>query len=200
VLDRLFGALDLLVENLRTCDDIVGLILFGSYARGEYGRKSDVDLLIVLDVRDLPETTEAGRWALRLCGEIETRERLPMHLAPLLASVDRAADLGPTLLHAVWTDGIVLFGCAGALAPLQPTGLVPWTLIHFSTSRLPSSDRVRLSRQLHGLGTRPGLIRPPALALGRGALLVPGRLAGSVRDALDAAGASYDAIPVWRDA
>ena len=43
---------------------------------------------------------------------------------PLLISVDQVQDLGPTLLHAIWTDGIVLF----ARAPLpasSPLVLLP---------------------------------------------------------------------------
>lgn len=101
VVDRLLVALDHLAKRLTARDDVAAVSLFGSYARGEYGRKSDVDL--------------------------------------------------------------------------------------------------RLSRQLHGTGGRSGIIQPPALTLGRGALLVPGSNAVTVRDALDAAGASYDVIPVWRD-
>lgn len=122
-----------------------------------------------------------------------------MHLAPLLASVARVDDLGPALLHAIWTDGIVLYGQASALARLQPVGLAPWALIQFSTTNLPASERVRLSRHLHGVGTRPGIIRPPAITLGRGVLLVLGRQQQTVRDVLDAVGAIFDAIPVWRE-
>ena len=124
VIDRLLVALDHLTRRLTTRDDVAAVILFGSYARGEYGRKSDVDLLIVFDSREPPESSEAGRATLRLCGELETEQRLPMHLAPLLISVDQAQDLGPTLLHAIWTDGIVLF----ARAPLpasSPLVLLP---------------------------------------------------------------------------
>jgi len=199
VIERLIVALDHLVKRLGTYDEVAGTILFGSYARGEFGRKSDVDLLILFEGEESPELTEIGRVALRICGDLEVAERLPMHLAPLLASVDRASDLGLPLLHAIWTDGIILCGRASALARIQPAGLAPWTLIKFSTANLPESGRVRLSRRLHGLGARPGLIRPPAMTLGRGTLLVPGSQQQAIRDVLDAVGASYDVLPVWRE-
>jgi predicted nucleotidyltransferase len=199
VVDRLLITLDKLAKRLRTSEEVVGLILFGSYARGQYGRKSDVDLLVVLDTECPPEDTKVGRAALRLCGELEIEQRLPMHLAPLLVGVDRAPDLGPTLLHALWTDGVVLYGCASALARLQPTGLAPWTVIHFSTTRLPAADRVRLSRRLHGMGKNPGIVRPLVVILGRGTILAPSSQSQSIQDALDTAGASYEAIPIWRE-
>src|ERR1700694_2427593 len=71
VVDRLLVALDQLTRRLTTRDDVAAVILFGSYARGEYGRKSDVDLLIVFDSPEPPESTEAGHATLRLCGELE---------------------------------------------------------------------------------------------------------------------------------
>jgi hypothetical protein len=40
----------------------------------------------------------------------------------------------------------------------------------------------------------------PGLDLARGAAFVPADQARAVRDALDDAGASYDIIPVWREA
>lgn len=197
VVERLVHALDALVHRLRGDAEVVGVVLFGSYARGEFGRKSDVDLLILFEGEEPPERAEIGRAALRTCGEIETEYRLPMHLAPLLASVDRASDLGPDLLHAIWTDGLILYADASALARLQPPGLAPWVAIRFTTVRLSPSERVRLSRLLHGFGSRPGLVQPPGLVLGKGALLVPGAQQKGLRDALDTVGASYDLFPLW---
>jgi len=202
VIARLTSGLDLLVQRLRSHPDVSAVILFGSYARGEFGRKSDVDLLIVLDLDDVdlpPESTAPGRAALRLVSEVEAEARLPMHLAPLLASADRLAALGAALLHEIWADGIVLHARAGVLAQLQPDRLAPWTVVRFSVARAAPHVRVRLSRRLHGVGDRPGLIHPPALTLGRGALLVPADQQQSVREALDDVGATYDLIPVWRE-
>lgn len=200
---RLTEALEVLEHRLRARDDVVGAIVFGSYARGEFGRASDVDLLVLLGGEASAEQDDAGRAIPRLVGEIETELRLPMHLAPLLASVGHVGhmeDLGPDLLHDLWRDGVVLYAEAAALALLQPRGLSPWTLFRFSAAKAAPNERVRLSRRLHGLSGRPGLIRPPALRLGRGALLVPASLEQAVRAALDEAGAVYDPIPVWREA
>jgi Nucleotidyltransferase domain len=173
--------------------------VFGSHARGEFGRSSDVDLLILFEGTASPEFSDEGHRALELCGDIEADERLPMHLSPLLASVDRPEDLGPDLLHNIWADGVVLFARANALARLQPPGLNPWTLVRFSVARADPSDRVRLSRRLHGTKRRGGILRAPAVVLGPGALLVPASQQQAVRDALDEAGATYDLFPVWRE-
>ena len=125
--------------------------------------------------------------------------RLPMHLAPVIAAAERPSALGPDLLHAIWTEGVVLYARAGLIARLQPDGLAPWTLVRFSVARARPSERVRLSRRLHGVGERPGLLRPPALTLGPGVLLLAAGQQQAVRAALDDAGASYDLWPIWRE-
>lgn len=195
---RLMDGLDALARRLRDIDDVVGVILFGSYARGEFGRKSDVDLLVLADPDDDATIKHARDAIVRATIETEAAFHLPMHLAPLIANVRQPGELGPELLHAIWSDGVVLFAEAPALATLQPEGLAPWTAVRFSTADLPRADAVRLSRRLHGRDGQPGLVHLPAVELARGALLLPARQAQVVRDALDEVGATYDAIPVWR--
>ena len=197
---RLAAALDEVVRCLRVEAAVSGVVLFGSYARGDHGRSSDVDLLILLDGATASgEDREVKRAILHRVSQIEADLRLPMHLAPLLAQVGGSAALSADLLHAVWTDGIVLYGRMSTLSRLSPTGLAPWTLVRFSVAHAEPKERVRLSRRLHGMGGKPGLVRPPGLVLGHGALLLPPEQHRSVRDALDEAGATYDLLLVWRE-
>lgn len=98
-----------------------------------------------------------------------------------------------------WTDGVILYGEASALAMLQPGGLAPWRVARFSLQGTPPRERVRLARRLHGTRGKPGIIRLPGLNLARGAAFVPADQARAVRSALDDAGAAYDIIPVWRE-
>jgi predicted nucleotidyltransferase len=199
VSERLVAALDTLVRRLRENRQVAAAILFGSYAREEQGGSSDVDLLILVRGNEDAVLTDFGKSILHTVGEIEAELRLPMHLAPMLASIDRPEDLGPDLIHAIWADGIVLYARAGALARLGPPGLSPWTLVRFTATRARPSERVRLSRRLHGTGRRPGIVRSPAVLLGPGALLIPVEQQRAVRNALDEAGAVYDLFPVWRE-
>lgn len=61
-------------------------------------------------------------------------------------------------------------------------------------------EKVRLSRRLHGIKGKGGILGPQAITLGRGVLLIPSMQQAVVQEALDDAGASYDIIPVWREA
>jgi len=198
VLLRLEEALHALTSALTRMDGVTGLVLFGSYPRGEHRRRSDVDLLVLLDADHPLESSEIGQRVLRTIGELESKYRLPMHLAPMLASTQSPEQLGPDLLRDLWRDGVVLYGEAATLATLQPDALAPWMLFRFSAARAKPGQRVALSRRLHGTGRRPALVQPPGIILGQGVVLVPAAQEQRVRDALDIAGATYDVIPVWR--
>ena len=199
VVDRIESALDDLVRRLRVDDGVVAIIVFGSYARGDFGRKSDLDLLILLRTRSEAERSQAEQRVIRAVVEAESDARIPVHLAPLVADAGRPDALGPSLLHELWTDGVVLYAEASALATLQPGGLAPWDVVRFSLQGTLPRERVRLARRLHGTAGRPGIIHLPGINLARGAALVPADQARAVRDALDDAGATYDIVPVWRE-
>lgn len=197
-LARLQAALDAIVAGMRAEPEVIGLVVFGSYARGDFSRKSDVDVLVLFPGAARRERPAAASRIRRLISEAETTQRLPMHLAPLLAGVEDRATLAPQLLHDLWRDGAVLYAEAPALALLRPAGLAPWAIVRF-TLRGSQSDRVRLSRRLHGMGGRGGIVRLPGLTLGRGVLLLPVSQQEAVRATLDEAGATYDIVSIWRE-
>jgi len=196
-IERLQAALDAVAFTLRTEPDVVGLLVFGSYARGDFSRKSDVDLLVLFSGRGQRERSPVAARIRTVILEAETRHRLPMHLAPLLAGVEDRATITTELLHDLWRDGIALYAHTAALALVRPTGMAPWAIIRFSI-RGTQSERVQVSRKLHGREGRAGIVQPPGLTLGRGALLVPVAQQDKVTRALDEAGATYDVLPVWR--
>ena len=175
--------MDCLVRRLRADDSVVAVVVFGSYARGDFGRKSDLDLLILLRrSASREEASEAQRRVARVVGEVEGEKRLPIHLASLVAEAGDPDALGQDLLHELWTDGVVLYAEAAALAMLRPGGLAPWSVVRFSVKNAAPRDRVRLARRLHGQRGRPGIVRRPGLDLARGVT-----------------GAAYTIIPVWRE-
>lgn len=191
-------ALDALTRRVRDVEGAVALVLFGSYARGDFGRKSDVDLLVLACPQQEHPLAGIRGAVVRAAIETEGTFRLPMHLAVLVANVDAPEEIGGDLLHAMWSDGVVLFAEAAALAAMQPAGLAPWVVVRFSAAGMPPHKGVRLSRRLHGRGGRPGVVAAPAVQLARGAMLLPASQAGAVRDVLDETGTSYDMVPVWR--
>jgi|GEM_PF-1472047 len=199
VAQRIEAALDEFVRRLRHEAVVSAILVFGSYARGDFGRKSDLDLLVLLRPLSPNERAGAERRVAHAAVEVESAHRLPVHLAPLIAEAGKPEELSSALLHEILTDGIVLFGQTSALASLQPGSLAPWNVVRFSLQGTPARERVRLACRLHGTKTRPGIIRLPGLNLARGAAFLPVDQTRAVRAALEEAGAAFDIVPVWRE-
>ncbi|HZQ98797.1 MAG TPA: hypothetical protein VFC93_08270 [Chloroflexota bacterium] len=64
----------------------------------------------------------------------------------------------PHMQHEIWTDGVVLFGEMSALATMRPDGLSLWHVVRFTLKNASPAERNRLSRRLHGMGARPGVL------------------------------------------
>jgi predicted nucleotidyltransferase len=100
--------LDNLSDELNTADavkEIVGVVLFGSVARGGADRSSDIDLLVLVD----GDGTRARRVASTLARELEERtfdgDRYQFEV--LVETVDSATSHGPKLQD-IFDEGIVL--------------------------------------------------------------------------------------------
>lgn len=207
VAGRIESALLQLPVRVASLDGVMAVIVYGSYARGEAGKRSDLDLFVLFE--DARRRREQEEIVLTLVSQIETETRLPVHLSPLIASLDRLNQVGYDLLHAIACEGVVIYGLVAALDRLIPQHSAPAVIITFSLKKAPAAVRMRLNRRLHGYtawrqrdGRQKqvryvGLITPPAQSLGKGVLLVPGDLRASVIEALEEAGAVHSQTYVW---
>ena len=101
------------LEILDKC--VVGIILFGSLARGEISGKSDIDLLVLHDGCGIPDPVERRRYLYEIIhsalkGRFEAITLLDMELKHFL----QPNEITPLLLNIYW-DGVVLLDRAGIL-------------------------------------------------------------------------------------
>jgi len=97
-------------------EDLVSLVLFGSYARGDYGRDSDIDLLVVLERvgdrlevhRKLDLVEERLEPSFRVMRERGYNPRL----SPIVLSRDQAMRTRPLYLDMVF-DCRILYDRGG---------------------------------------------------------------------------------------
>ena len=69
-------------------DRIKKIILYGSYARGDYKKNSDVDLMILTDLSD-DEIIEFREKISDIAFEIEFENNFDVMLSPLLKNIDK---------------------------------------------------------------------------------------------------------------
>ena len=69
-------------------DRIKKIILYGSYARGDFNKSSDIDIMILTDFTD-DEIVKYRSEIVQLAYEIEWNNKFDIHLSPLVKNLDR---------------------------------------------------------------------------------------------------------------
>jgi hypothetical protein len=134
--------LDEVVNKLRSLPEVTAVVLFGSFARKDIDRRSDIDLLVVVDRED-PGSLRP-RISRLISGMKPHRE-----ISPILTNL---RDLEPTFLRNVFDDGIVLHGKL-VLSPAH-LALRPQVIIAYDLSGMTQTQKVHISRLIHGYGSR----------------------------------------------
>jgi predicted nucleotidyltransferase len=176
-------------------EGVLSLVLFGSVARGEATRESDIDIAVIYSEKDDEvvrklESLAGGRIQLTHLSLEELKEE-------------------PTIAGALSGEGILLYGAPVSISA-EGLELRPMMIISYDTSGMSRNARSRLQRALYGgVSTYvkdgekvkkeyPGVVKEVgAEKLGKGVLLVDRRRYPKIAGTLKAYGAKYREIPVW---
>ena len=92
-------------------DRVKKIILYGSYARGDYNKSSDIDIMILTDLTD-DEIMEYRDKVLDIAYDIEWNNNFDIWLSPLIKNIDKynkRIDVVPFYMN-VQREGVVLNG------------------------------------------------------------------------------------------
>jgi predicted nucleotidyltransferase len=176
--------LDRFVAKVRDLPGLQAVVLFGSFARRDIDRRSDIDVLLVFDSGD-PGSLRSRVAA--IVGELRPHR----DINPVLTNL---RDLDASFLRNVFREGVVLHGKL-LLGP-DHLALQSRVLIAYDLAGMAPSDKVQISRLVHGFRSRktvggrrrvyeyPGLKgRPGAVPVSRSVLMLrPEDAAGFERE------------------
>lgn len=94
------------IEKLKSQDDVLGILIFGSYARGEQRKNSDVDVLVLV---------KEGVWR-----DVETRDGQAFEM--VYSSPDKARqfyEANPNDAVQQWTDGKIVYDPKGEMEKMK---------------------------------------------------------------------------------
>lgn len=190
------------VEGLYRLRGLVLVALYGSVARGEHDRRSDIDVFALFDSRKSHE--ENLKNLADVLGVIDVK----VHV-----HVSNMEDIGGedwTFIDSVLRDGVILMAKPPLKIPVERVlNLKPYSIFRFSTRGLSPKDAVRLRRALFSHVERKrvkgqmreykyeGIIRDERAKLGKGALIVPNELAKYVREVFKRLNIEYEEIGVY---
>jgi len=194
------------VKRVSRLPNIRSVVLFGSVARGEADKRSDIDVLIVFDAQGDLNKLEEKRQVSEIALDIEKEYDRSLQL---VFSNRDLQGLDRQFIQEVLKEGITLFGRAPAIEA-EGLRLQPYSLIHYRLSSLSRPDKMRVKRALYGHETKrsykgkvytskvKGLVEKlEGKRTGLASVLLPLTKAKVLTHTLETFGANYEKIDVW---
>lgn len=175
-----------LVDSLKGIDEIVGIVLFGSAARGDSDRYSDYDLLIVF--KDKKSMWKRWDELFRIVGDARA------NIQAIPKGLDELKRSNPVFLEQVYSQGRVLYSKFPFEVSLRPLVTRPHVIVIYDMSRLSYRDKVRLRYRLYEGGV---LSKAGGAKLAESCLIVPEETSGKVIAAIKEHGAEVKTISVF---
>jgi predicted nucleotidyltransferase len=123
------------VDKVKKFPGILAIALFGSYARGEVTKTSDIDIVVVY--------SKKRDELIKKINELASERMQIVHV-----SLDELSE-NATLSGALSGEGLLLYGRPVNINT-NKIGLKPKLLITYDTSTMSKLDRVKLNRALYG--------------------------------------------------
>lgn len=170
---------------------VIGVVLFGSFSRGDYDEGSDVDLLVVFSDSD---TLDKG---LKEVYKATSESDLFFQVVGL--TVDELK--GSPLLELAMREGKTYYANKDVQRLLISTHK-PYALITYSTANLNPKERVVFTQKLEGRGKGKyryeGLIRElGGYKVGRGVMMIPIENLKTITQHLEEKGIDYVIRHIW---
>ncbi len=130
------------VKELSTIDDIKLIILYGSFARGDYGPKSDLDLFILTTKQETMNSIQDKI--------IDIEEKIGKSIQPTVRTGKELKKTDIGLLENILQEGKLLYLREPCEIPAtQITKQKPYLIYTFSLNTLDQKTKARFNRELY---------------------------------------------------
>lgn len=183
-------------KKIKKIKDILQIVLFGSVARGEDTPRSDIDIAIIHQSKDVSALRE----------EVNKNKSEEIHVT-FVHSKELPNET--EIVGALSGEGLLLYGAPIVLQE-EKVGLQGKIILSYSFTGLEQTDKVKVNRALYGSVSRSfvngkeyktetkGLLNEPGIEkVNKGVLLVDRKKAANVKRMLQRFKVTYKEIPVW---
>ncbi|MGQ9468729.1 MAG: nucleotidyltransferase domain-containing protein [Nitrososphaerales archaeon] len=188
---QVYEKIEHVVNKIKEVKGIIGIVLFGSFSRGDYDEGSDIDLLVVFkEKEELDKSLE----------EIyKTTAKTDLFFQVIGLTLDELK--GSPLLESVLREGKIYYVDEEAKKLLTSTHK-PYALVTYSTVNLSPKERVIFTQKLEGRHKGKyrydGLIQElGGYKVGRGVVMVPIENLKTLTERLDKEGINYIIRYLW---
>jgi len=182
-----------LADEISRIKGVQAVLLYGSYARGDFAEGSDVDFLVVFQDKS---SLKRG-W--RMVTEITAKREIFVQAVTMTMEELMTSSLLPSILR----EGKILYSTK-PLDLRERDRLKPYALITYDLSGMPPNRKVKYLQNLHG--RRSGkytyegkLTKLNGFSVGRNCLMIPLENMAELINFLEKEGAHYIIRYVWCD-
>ena len=153
------------VNLVSTIQGVVGIVLFGSQARGDYDEFSDYDLLVLFE-------NKRAMWE-SWDGLFQVVGNLKMNLHAIPETLDELKEANPVFLDELRNSGKVLFAKMPFEVYFQPLNLKPFTLITYDMRNVNYPDKMKASYFLYSKEGKGVIAKAGGTKISDGCVIVP---------------------------
>lgn len=182
-----------LVQELRQVEGLVCSLVYGSFARGEEGKSSDIDILNVFEDEGSKESADLSRLTYQ-----REAERVIQFVNFTVEEIDRGKNRA--LISTAFKEGKLIF----LKRPLRFDASTSFreashSIISYDLSKLEYKEKSKFQYKLYGKEGYDGIVdRYPAKKLGRGVVMISSDGANEIKAVCGELGVDYEETKVWK--
>jgi predicted nucleotidyltransferase len=190
---RLFNKI---TKSLSVIEDIKIIILYGSFARGDYTSRSDIDLLILTSKKNTLKKIEDKI--------IELESNIGKNIQPTIRTIKEFNKTDSGLLQNIFQEGKVLY----LKEPIDiPSAILlqqkPYFIYSFQLNNLSQKEKAKFNRQLYEQIRKDykykGLLQEiGGQRLSAGCILVPHSEKDEIEKFFKKLKVKFEALKVWK--
>lgn len=181
--------LDKIIDVLARIQGVIGVFLFGSFARGDYDAFSDYDLLVLFE--DKAKMWRNWNAVFQAIGSL----RMNLHVIPETIEELKAAN--PVFLEELFKHGKVLFARFPLEVFFKPVELQSFCLVIYDMSGLSYKDKMKVVYFLYRKGNGGVLAGVGGTKLSEGCLLVPAKVGDDIINRMKALGVNVKKLEIY---
>jgi predicted nucleotidyltransferase len=171
------------------------VIVYGSYARGDFGASSDIDLFILVS---RSAATEKVQEAI-----IQLEAKIKKRIQPTIRTSRELAETDSGLLQNIWREGLVLF--LRGFQEIPAAALLkqkPYQLYSFQLSPLSQKQKAKFNRQFYARRAKiykyQGILQKlGGEKLTAGCVIIPFAKKAQLEAFFEKSGIRYDSKSIW---
>lgn len=179
------------IKNALACKEgIIGVVVFGSIAREDFNKTSDIDVFII--------TEEKSKYNFVIDQIASIKSKRPIQ--PVVRSLDELEKTDDTLLKNVLKEGKILYWNGTVDIDITKVlKLNPYIIISFNLGGLKQTTKVRFNYELYGKRKQGGILRNlDGERIGKSSVVVPDKYRENILKVFKSYFIEYKTTDIWK--